>query len=312
MLEQFSTIFINMIILFASIGAGYVCKRLNFMDDNFDKSLSKLVLNVTLPALILSSLLASDSLPEPMVVAEIMGLSLLSFVLLIGVAFLATWLLRIPDGHKGVYRFLMIFGNTGFVGYPVISAIFGPDMVVYAVVYNIPFNLIVFTLGVWCIASDNERGVKVRMSVKDILNPCNITCIMVMILAFVGVHGVPVLGDALTTLGDFTTPATLLIIGSSLANVPVKQLLGSPRLFIACAFRLLITPLIICVVMCFFVQGDFLAMLVLLAAMPVATNGTMLCYLYNGDAKTMAQGTFITTVFSMVTIPLLATLVTML
>lgn len=301
-----------MVILFATIGAGYVCKRMNFMDDTFDKKLSTLVLNVTLPALILSSLLASDALPSPEIVAEIMLLSLASFAILIAVAFLATWVLRVPDGHKGVFRFMMIFGNTGFVGYPVIQAIFGPDMVVYAVVYNIPFNLIVFTLGVWCIASDNELGVKVRVKVKDILNPCNITCIMVMVLAFLGVHGVPVVGDALATLGDFTTPATLLIVGSSLANVPVKKLLGGPRLFAACAFRLLITPLIICAAMFSFVQGDLLAMLVLLAAMPVATNGTMLCYLYNGDSTSMAQGTFVTTVFSMVTIPLLATFVGML
>lgn len=310
MLEQFGNIFTQMIILFASIGAGYVCKRLKFMDDSFDKMLSTLVLNVSLPALILSSLLDSDVLPEPMVIAEIFGLSIVSFVVLITVAFFATWALRIPDGHKGVFRFMMIFGNTGFVGYPVISAIFGSDMVVYAVVYNIPFNLIVFTLGVWCIASDNERGVKVRLKLKDILNPCNITCIIVMVLAFAGVHGVPVVGDALATLGNLTTPATLLIVGSSLANVPPKQLLGGPRLFIACAFRLLITPLIICGVMQFIVQGNLLAMLVLLAAMPVATNGTMLCYLYNGDAKSMAQGTFVTTVLSMLTIPLLATLVT--
>lgn len=310
MLEQFSSIFTQMVILFATIGVGYGCKKLNLMSETFDKMLSALVLNVTLPAVILSSLLARDSIPEPIVCAEIMGLSVLSFVILIIVAFAVTFILRVPDGHRGVFRFMLIFGNTGFIGYPVVSAIFGSEYVVYAVIYNLPFNLIVFTLGVWLIASDNEYGVKVRMRPRDLLNPCNVSSLIVMAFAFLGICGVPVVGEALSTLGDFTTPATLLIVGSSLANIPAKQLFGSPRLFIGSLFRLLVTPLIIWAALSFFASGDILQMLVVLAAMPVATNGTMLCYQYNGDAKSMAQGTFITTVLSLVTIPLLEVIMT--
>ena len=295
MLSQFSSIFTQMVALFAAIGVGYICKKTGVMDADFDKKLSGLVLSATLPALILASVLNVDRLPDPVLMGQIIGLSVL------------TYALRIPDGCRGVYRFMLIFGNTGFIGYPVLSAIFGPQTVVYAVVYNIVFNLLSFTFGAWLIASDNEYGVKVRMSWRDFVTPCNIATLITMALAFCGVHAVPVVGPALSTIGSFTTPATLLIVGSSLANLPAAKLLGSPRLWIACLVRMVATPLLIFAVMRPLAGGALLGVVVVLAAMPVATNGTMFCYQYGGDAKTMAQGTFITTILALVTIPLLAT-----
>ena len=169
-----------------------------------------------------------------------------------------------------------------------------------------------FTLGAWLIASDNEYGVKVRMSWRDFATPCNVATLLTLALALAGVHAVPVVGEALSTIGGFTTPATLLIVGSSLANLPARRLLGTPRLWAACVARMMVTPAILFAVLRIFSGGELLSVLVVLAAMPVATNGTMLCYQYHGDAKTMAQGTFITTVLSLATIPLLATVVGML
>ena len=248
-LSQFSSIFTQMVALFAAIGVGYICKKTGVMDADFDKKLSGLVLSATLPALILASVLNVDSLPDPVLMGQIIGLSVLSYALFIPIAYIVTYALRIPDGRRGVYRFMLIFGNTGFIGYPVLSAIFGPQAVVYAVVYNIVFNLLSFTFGAWLIASDNEYGVKVRMSWRDFITPCNIATLITMALAFCGVHAVPVVGPALSTIGSFTTPATLLIVGSSLANLPAAKLLGTPRLWIACLVRMVAIPLLIFAVM---------------------------------------------------------------
>ena len=308
MFSQFSSIFTQMVALFAAIGVGYICKKTHVMDADMDKKLSGLVLSATLPALILASVLDVDSLPDSALMLRIIGLSAVSHALFIVIAFGVTGFLRVPDGRRGVYRFMLIFGNTGFIGYPVLTAIFGADTVIYAVVYNIVFNLLSYTFGAWLIASDNEYGVKVRMGWRDFVTPCNIATLITMALAFCGVHAVPVVGPALSTIGSFTTPATLLIVGSSLANLPAAKLLGGPRLWAACVVRMAVTPLLIFAIMRGFADGALLGSLVVLAAMPVATNGTMFCYQYNGDAKTMAQGTFVTTVMALVTIPLLATL----
>ena len=138
--------------------------------------------------------------------------------------------------------------------------------------FNLAFNALVFTLGVWMLATDNKYGVKIKMSPKSFLSPCIVASVASIALAFAGIHGVPVLGEALDTLGSLTTPLVWL---------PLHFLVSDPVL---------------------------LGVIVLLSAMPVATNGTMLCYQYGGDSKTMAQGTFVTTLGAVFTIPLLAVL----
>lgn len=147
------------------------------------------------------------------------------------------------------------------------------------------------------------------MSPKSFLSPCIVASVASIALAFAGIHGVPVLGEALDTLGSLTTPAAMLIIGSSLANVPARQLVGGPRLMAAALVRLLVAPALVWLPLHFLVSDPvLLGVIVLLSAMPVATNGTMLCYQYGGDSKTMAQGTFVTTLGAVFTIPLLAVL----
>ena len=159
------------------------------------------------------------------------------------------------------------------------------------------------------LATDNKYGVKIKMSPKSFLSPCIVASVASIALAFAGIHGVPVLGEALDTLGSLTTPAAMLIIGSSLANVPARQLVGGPRLMAAALVRLLVAPALVWLPLHVLVSDPvLLGVIVLLSAMPVATNGTMLCYQYGGDSKTMAQGTFVTTLGAVFTIPLLAVL----
>ena len=312
MISGFADIFVQMVILFTVGATGYAAKKLELMDEDFDKKLSKLILNTSLPAMIIASVLTADSLPPVSQVLWAIGVSCLSYLVLIAVGFGVTAALRIPHGRRGVYRFMLVFGNTGFLGFPVIFAIFGAQGLILATIFNLAFNCLVFTVGVWFLAQDNEYGVKVRMSPRAFLSPSIIACAAALVLTLLGVHGVPVVGEALDALGSFTTPAAMLIIGSSLANLPARQLLAGPRLLVASAFRLLVTPALIWFVFHFFVSDPLLlGVLVVISAMPVATNGTMLSYQYGGDSKTIAQGTFITTVCSLVTIPLLATLLAM-
>ena len=257
-------IFQEIVTLFAIVGVGYGAKKLRFMNDEFDRMLSKLVINIALPGMILGSVLTATELPSQTEVWLCLGLSIASNLVMFAVAYGFTLLLRIPDGHRGVYRFMLCFGNVGFIGYPVLSAIFGPDALIYAAVFNLPFNLFVFTVGAWFL-----------------------------------------------TLGSITTPAALLIIGSSLANLPVRELIGGPRLWACSLFRLLGMPAVIWAVFHGFVPaGLMFSVAVVLAGMPVATNGTMLCYQYGVNSRVMAQGTFVTTVLALVSIPVLATFVT--
>ncbi len=234
-----------------------------------------------------------------------MGLSIISFAIMTALAFLVTKLLGVRDGHRGVFRFMLTFGNVGFIGFPVLSAIFEASTLIYGSIFNLPFNFLVFTMGVWFIAQDSGRGAKVKMGLKTFLTPANIACAIAIVLTLLNVHSVPIIGDAAKTLGSFTTPGALLIIGSSLADLPVSNS-SAVRACIASLARLIVSPLIVWALFRLVPVGPMLIdIMVVLCAMPVATNGTMLCYQYGGDSRTMAQGTFVTTVLSIITIPIL-------
>lgn len=303
-------VFKEMITLFAIIGVGYVAKRARFMMPEFDRMLSSLVINISLPGMILGSVLTAETLPSGVDLWMCLGVSFASMILMFGVAYVFTLILRIPDGCRGVYRFMACFGNVGFIGYPVLSALFGSEALIYAAVFNLPFNVFVFTVGAWFLTQDIDGATKVKASWRTFVTPVMLSCVAALLLAMFGVHDVPVLGDALSTLGSMTTPAALLIIGSSLANLPVRELLGGPRLWAVVALRLVGMPLLIWVLLSPWVPaGLLLSVAVVISGMPVATNGTMLCYQYGGNVKVMAQGTFISTVLSLATIPLMALLV---
>ena len=296
----------EMVILFFIIGIGYIAKKSKLMTEEFDRSLSKLIVNIALPGMILGSVLTAENLPglEDIILTFIVSCA--SYLIAVIVAYLFTAVTRISWRNRGVFKFMLCFGNVGFIGFPVLSAIYGPEALIYATVFNLPFNFLVFTMGVWFIAQDSGRGAKVKMGLKTFLTPANIACAIAIVLTLLNVHSVPIIGDAAKTLGSFTTPGALLIIGSSLADLPVSKLIGGPRLWIASLARLVVSPLIVWALFRLVpVDPMLIDIMVVLCAMPVATNGTMLCYQYGGDSRTMAQGTFVTTVLSIITIPIL-------
>ena len=301
---------IQMVILFGIVAVGYIAKKAHVMDSDLDRKLSRLILSTALPATVLGSVLGADELPALESILLAFGLACLCYLVLAAVALAVVAALRIHPGHRGVFRFMCVFGNVGFIGFPVISAIFGPGALVYGSIFNLPFNLLVFTVGAWFLTQDNEAGVKVKVSPRTFLTPTMVACLAAVALALAGVHAVPVAGEALNALGAMTTPAALLVVGSSLAEMPARELVGGPRLWVCALVRLVGAPLAVWALFRLFVPDPvMLAILVVVAGMPVATNGTMLCYQYGGDTKTMAQGTFVTTVASVATIPLLVMLV---
>ena len=300
------SIFTQMVVLFLIIGTGYGCKKFKLTNAAFDKGLSNLVLSVTLPAMILGSVLNSEELPSRTEVVSAFLFSCVAYLLMIFVAIGIAALMRTPKNVRGVYRFMMVFGNVGFLGFPVVSSIWGSDALIYAAIFNLPFNFACFTVGAWFIVSDAESAKMEKVTWRTFCTPTILSCALAMVLALLRVHNVPVLGGALEELGSMTTPAALLVIGSQLANLPVRDLLGTPRIWAASLVRLLVMPSLNWFVLHFIVSDPLiLGILVVTTAMPVANVGTMLCQKYDADTPTVLRGTFLTTLLSIFTIPVL-------
>ncbi len=301
---DFSSVLMKMLILFAIVIVGYAANKLKIIDRDMNKKLSALVLDITLPSMIIASVLTSTSELGIKEIGMTLLISLVIYAVLAAFAAFIPKLLRVKAESVGAYRFAVMFGNVGFIGYPVCIALYGNEGLFYASMFNILFNVLVFTVGRIFISGKTGKG---EMSWKTFFSPCTVASLIALVLAVLKVKCPAAIGEGFETLGDLTTPAALMIIGSSLADIPLRSVLGSPKMYIIALFRLLLFPIALLwgLKMCISSQL-VIGVSVVITAMPVATNGTMLCYRYGGDEKTMAQLTFITTVLSIITIPLLA------
>ena len=299
-----------MMTLFAIVIAGYAAGRLGYMGGEFDKKLSSLVINITCPALILSSAM-TGKLPDRGLILPLLGISLLTYVILSGVGLLLPHYLTRKKEDEGVIGFSLMFGNVGFMGYPVVASIFGHQAVFYAAVLNVVNTFAVFTIGTILIVGDLGDGK--RFQKKVLYSTPMLSAYLAMIIVALGIDHIPgVISQPLTMIGNITVPAALLIIGSSMSQLSLRTMLGNWTVYTTTLFRLLLIPVgfyYLCRALGF--DSYVVNINTVVIAMPVATYGTILCLKYNRDTTLITEVTLITTLLSMLTIPLLTMLFTL-
>lgn len=295
-----------MLILLAIVIVGYVAGKLKYMGGDFDRRLSNIIIDITCPALILSSTMGGK-LPDRSLILPLLGISLLTYVLLAIAAWtLPRWLTKKSE-DRGTVGFALMFGNVGFIGYPIVGAIFGHEAVFYAAILNVVNTLTVFTAGVMLVNGERQR---MAFQSKILVSTPMISAYLAILIVALGIDNIPsVISQPITMIGGITVPGALLIIGSSMSRLSWRMMLGSGVVYVTTAFRLLILPLLLYVI--FRTMGfDSLVVNIntLVIAMPVATYGTILCLRYGRDTALITEITFISTLLSVLTIPLVAQL----
>ena len=304
---DFSTILGQMLMLLLMMILGYLARRQNLLDEHVNASLSKVVLNVTLPTQIITSFAMEGAELTNGEVGAAFGLSCLIYLFYMALAVIYVRLMRLPRQDWGTYQYMIIFGNIGFMGFPVITAIFGAKALVYAVIMNIVFNLLVFSYGIKLITDGSETAGS--FSWRKLINMPLISSALTLVLFFLHIKLPAVVNTALFTMGDATTPMAMLILGCTIAEMPLRELFDEWRVYIFTAVKLLAMPLLVFLLLHLlpgFEANSLLGkVLVVLSSVPVATNATMLSIEYGGNNKLVAQGIFFSTIFSVLTIPLL-------
>ena len=297
-----------MMTLFAIVIVGYVAGKLGYLGGGFDRQLSRLVINLTCPALILSSAMTGE-LPDRNYILPLLLISAITYIVLTGVAFLLPRILTNKREDEGAIGFALMFGNVGFMGYPVVASLFGHEAVFYAAVLNVVNTFAVFTVGTILITGKNAVEGP-RFQKKVLYSTPMIAAYLTMAIVALEIdHIPPAVSQPLTMLGNITVPAALLIIGSSMSNLSFRTMLGNRTVYATTLFRLVILPIGIYYLCTLLGFSTFVVNInTVVIAMPVATYGTILCLKYGRDTTTITEVTFITTLLSMLTIPALATL----
>ena len=292
----------QMITLVILVIIGYYLSKKKMMDADFDRKLSGLVINVTCPSLILSSVMG-DTLPDRKLILPLLIVGFVTYVLLIGAAFLLPRYLPVKSSDRGIYSFMLAFGNVGFIGYPIVASIFGSSAVFYASILNFPSTLLIFVFGTLFISGGQG---KMRFDWRTLYCPAMIASYLSILIVVTGWVPPRVISTPFILLGNVTVPAALLIIGSSIARVPIRRMFGNTAIYLMSVLRLMLVPLLILYLSRLCQVDETIANInVVLAAMPVASYGTLFCIQYQRGEVIMAEGTFLTTLLSVLSIPLL-------
>ena len=303
---DFQVIATTMCSLIIIVIAGFISHKRGIINEEFERKLSGFVIKVTCPALLISSTMG-DKMPDREHIPMLLLVSLLTYVILIPLAYIQPVLMRVKRDLRGMYSFMLTYSNVGFIGYPVVASIFGPDAVFYACILNVFNTITVFIWGVMFISGENlKNGFRFRLFVS----PAMIATYISVIIVILNLHTPKAIAMPLSILGNMTVPSSLIVIGAALAEIPTRKMVGTPHIFIMCFLKLLVLPLLVYYAMIMVgIDTRISSINMILIAMPVASFGTMFCMQMGKDETTMSQGTFWTTLLSVVSIPLLAMLI---
>ena len=296
-----TTVLSQMGVLFAIMAIGFLANKTKILNADANRLLSKLVLSVTLPCTVLNSVMSGDVKLSGSEAVFFFALTLGVYAFGLLLSLVVPHILRVPRSDAGLYRFMTAFANVGFMGFPVIGSIYGSAAAFYVALFNIPFSLLVFSFGIKMIAGKSEK-----FSLKILINPPFITSVAAFIIFATGFTTPKFFVGIVNTLGNVTTPAAMLIIGSTLAAVPIREVFTEWRIYVFSLIRLLAIPLLTWLILRLFITNEImLGVLVVLSGMPSATNTTMISMEYGGNDRLASKAVFITTLLSLGSIQLM-------
>ena len=294
-----------MVMLFTMVILGYAACKLGYMGDKFDKKLSSIVVDITCPLLVLSSVMG-DEMPDRSLILPLVGVGFLTYIILLVFGFWVPRFISKNHDDQGMIGISLMFANVGFIGYPIVASIFGPKAVFYAALLNVPNTFFIFTAGVMLVKG--EYSIR-QFNPKVLLSPALIGAFIAALLVAFGVHTPEMIARPITMVGNITVPAALMIIGSSMARLPLREIIGSGKVYATSFLRLVIVPLSVYFLFRLCGVNTLINNInTVVIAMPVASFGTMFCMKYGRNPSLMTEATFITTLFSIITIPLITLL----
>ena len=294
-----------MVILFTIVILGYAACKLGYMGDEFDKKLSSIVVDITCPLLVLSSVMGKE-LPDRTLIMPLLGVGFLTYIILLVFGFWVPRLITKNHDDRGMIGFALMFANVGFIGYPIVASIFGPEAVFYAALLNMPNTFFIFTAGVMLVKGEYSHK---QFNPRVLVSPTMLGAFAAAIIVALGIHTPEMIARPVTMVGNVTVPASLMIIGSSMAKLPVREIIGSPKVYVTAFLRLVVVPVSLYFLFRVCGVGELINNVnTVVIAMPAASFGTMFCLKFGRNPSLMTEITFITTMGSIITIPLITQL----
>lgn len=298
-------VFQQMLILMSIMLLGYLTSKRGLFEKHANLNFATLVNYVTVPAMILASTAGAGEVGSKADSIYMLLLAVSLYAILFLLSFLTPKIFRVSPDAVGIVQFLTVFANNGFMGFPVVEAIFGSGALFYAAIFNIPNNLLIYSLGVLLITKGRKENVA---SFRTILtNPANIAAVVAMFCFFFDIQLPDMIMKTASSLGDITSPLAMFLIGSSMADIDLKSAFQSKKMYVFALFRMLLLPVALWPVLRLFVSNEtMLGILIVIAAMPGPAMAVTLSTQYGGKVELASRYVFLSTLISVLTIPFIS------
>ncbi len=305
-MDQLFSVAVQVAMLFFYGFLGFLGAKKQILKAGSDKTISDVIFYFTMPALAITSMNLEASgqqlVNAYLILASSIVLMLLSYIITILVG---TWL-QLPEKRNYTFRMGTIFANVAYMGFPVAYILFGSLGVFYAAMYSLGHNFLLFTLGVWLVQDPEQR----KLEWRELLNINVLAIIFGFILALLRIKIPEIIYLPLDSLGQATIPLALMLVGSMLAKLPLKTLISKKIVYLVTAIKLLFLPLLALGVMLLVPGLDRITRVVIILqmAMPTAAITPAIARKYNGQYILLSEMVVVTTLFSVLTLPLWAAL----
>lgn len=309
------TILSQILVLFILAAIGFVSGKTGYLPEKAGTVVSKLVMRVTMPALILSKMLSADfSADNYFDGLKLVAVALITLLLIFAITRPFTRLMKIPDKSRNVYCMQSLFGNVIFFAFPLFQALFGDIGVLYALFFNVGNDILLWTLGIYL--AGKHKGGGFGNALKHILNMNMIMFIIGLILVLSNLSAKLKGGVVYQTadmIGKATSPLSMIFVGLVMASSKgMFKNLGKKMLSILLTLqKQLIVPVLAGLALLFAVKQGWISDVVMMIAvmqlaMPVGTLTVSIAAEYDSDYEMAADNVFVSTLLSIITLPLIA------
>ncbi len=306
---DFFLVFSKVLVIFMLIVIGYWTVKTELVTPKGHQDLTNLLLYIFLPC----TLIRTFQIPFE---RSVFGDALMIFLMMCGI-YLAATLLAITisrriasDTQKQAVLVLgMVLPNVSFMGYPIIEAILGSEYIFYAVMGNIAFEIISWSIMVNLLVK--STGIRTDKNfVQRLASTPAIISIALGLTIYLSPWRIPeTIFSTVNLLGNAMTPVAMLIVGMSLAKADLKKVFFQKELYLVSFIRLVVIPLLVIAALRFFaVDGILLSIPIILISMPSAGYTSILAGKFGADPTFAAEIVTICTLLSLVSIPLVLTL----
>lgn len=292
---------------------GYVLSAKGWFDERTSSLFSKMVVNVSLPALMISNLMTTFD--KDKLYSLSVGL-VAPFVIMIfsyALSFFLGSLLKVESNKRGVFCALFAFSNTIFIGLPINQGLFGDKAVPYVLLYYIANTTLFWTLGAYGISTDDPaKENKNKLSsffstntLKRIFSPPLMGFITALILIILGIQLPSFIMDTCKYIGNLTTPLSMFFIGIVIHSVNLKDLKFNRETLLILFGRFIFSPVLALILLSYFPVDNILMkrVFVVQTSLPVMTQISIVAKAYNSDHKFAAIMATLTTAASLIIIP---------